>query len=297
MNRRQFFATGAGAAAAMAGLPERAQAQKGSGRYKVSLAQWSLHKAIRSHLMTNMQFPRVAREQFGIEGLEFVNALMETPIESNIRAWKKQMNDSGTKCVLIMCDGEGYMGAVSKPERMKAAENHFKWVDVTAALGGHAIRTNMYPGQKQPATPAEIDEFLKRCSESFAKLCEYAKGRNINVIIENHGGVSSNPDVVVKLMEMMKLPNFGTLPDFGNFPKEVDKYDAVKKLMKHAKGVSFKCFDFDASGKETTIDCDRMMSIVGEAGYKGYVGIEYEGTRMTEFEGIQAAKRFLDRYV
>jgi sugar phosphate isomerase/epimerase len=152
----------------------------------------------------------------------------------------------------------------------------------------------MYP-DKQPTAPAEIDAFIGCCSESFANLCEYAKPMKINVIIENHGGVSSNPDVVTRLMKKVDLPNFGTLPDFGNFPKEVDKYDAVRKLMPFAKGVSFKCYDFGADGNETTIDMHRMMKTVDEAGYHGWVGIEYEGERLTEFEGIQAAKRFLER--
>lgn len=180
---------------------------------------------------------------------------------------------------------------------MKAAERHFKWVDTAAELGCHAIRTNMYPGAKQPETPAEIEDFLNRCAESFAKLCEYGKSRNIQIIIENHGGISSNPDVVVRLMKKVNLPNFGTLPDFGNFPKEIDRYDAVRKLMAHAKGVSFKCLDFDSTGRESTMDCDRLMKIVEDAGYQGYVGIEYEGTRLTEFEGVQAARKFLQKYV
>jgi len=163
-------------------------------------------------------------------------------------------------------------------------------------MGGHSIRTNMYPGEKQPATPAEIDDFVGRCAESFAKICEYARGANINVIIENHGGVSSNPDVVVKLMRTAKLANLGTLPDFGNFPKEIDRYDAVKKLMPFAKGVSFKCLDFDRQNRETTMDMDRLMGIVDAAGYRGWIGIEWEGSRMTEFEGIQAAKRYLEKW-
>lgn len=277
-------------------LPLVQAQQPASGRFRISLAQWSLHKAIQSRMVANLQFPRMAREQFGIEGLEFVNTLMEPPIASNIQQLKRNMASTGTKGVLIMVDGEGFMGAVDRAERMKAAENHFKWVDTAAELGCHAIRTNMYPGQKQPATEAEIAAFLDRCAESFSKLCEYAKGRNINVIIENHGGVSSNPDVVVRLMKKLPLPNFGTLPDFGNFPKEVDRYEAVRKMMPFAKGVSFKCMDFDASGKETTMDCDKLMGIVGESQYRGYVGIEYEGSRLTEFEGIQAARRFLAKY-
>ena len=164
---------------------------------------------------------------------------------------------------------------------------------IAAELGCHAIRTNMYP-DKQPSTPAEIDAFIGFCSESFANLCEFAKPLNVSVIIENHGGISSNPDVVVRLMQKVNLPNFGILPDFGNFPKEIDRYDAVRKLMAYAKGASFKCYDFGPNGKETTIDMDRMMKVVLDAGFHGWVGIEYEGSRLTEFEGIQAAKRTSD---
>jgi sugar phosphate isomerase/epimerase len=154
----------------------------------------------------------------------------------------------------------------------------------------------MYPGEKQPSTQVEIDTFIGHCAESFNNLCGYATPFKINVIIENHGGVSSNPDVVVALMKKVDLPNFGTLPDFGNFPKEMDKYEAVRKLMPYAKGVSFKCFDFK-DGKETMIDMDRMMTIVRESPYANqWVGIEYEGNRLTEFEGIQAAKTFLTKY-
>lgn len=294
MDRRHFLAAPAAAAfLAPAQIPALAQTKK----FKISVAQWSIHKAIQSKMITNLDFPRIAREQFGIEGLEFVNQLWEAPTESYVSRLKRNMNETGTKCVLIMCDGEGFMGATDKAERLRSADNHRKWVDITAELGGHSIRTNMYPGQKQPATPAEIDAFIGNCAESFARLCEYAKGQNINVIIENHGGVSSNPDVVVALMKKAGLANLGTLPDFGNFPKEIDKYDAVQKLMPYAKGVSMKCMDFTPAADETTIDMARMMKIVSAAGYTGWVGIEYEGRRLTEFEGVQAAKRCLEKYV
>jgi sugar phosphate isomerase/epimerase len=280
-----------------AGLPALAMAQLQSGKFKISLAQWSLHRAIQSGLMTNLDFPRVAREQFGIEGLEFVNQLWQAPTADYIGRLKSNMHATGTRCVLIMCDGEGYMGHPDRSARMAAAANHHKWVDITAELGGHSIRTNMYPGDQQPQTPAEIQDFLNRCAESFTALCGYAQKAKINVIIENHGGISSDAAVVVSLMKKVNLPNFGTLPDFGNFPKETDKYDAIQKMMPYARGVSFKCGDFDASGNETNIDMDRMMGLVDAAGYKGWVGIEYEGSRLTEFEGIQAAKRYLAKWV
>lgn len=289
MQRRQFVALSSFLAAS--GVPVFGQ---GKG-LRTSLAEWSLHKAIQSRQLTNLDFPQVAREHFGISGVEFVNQLWEAPTQGYLTRLKNNMKKFDVQGVLIMCDAEGMMGHSVKAERLKAADNHRKWVDYAAELGCHSIRTNMYP-DKAPTTAGEIDEFLKCCSESFTRLCDYAKESRINVIIENHGGISSNPDVVVRLMKMVGLANFGTLPDFGNFPKETDKYEAVGKMMPYAKGVSFKCHDFGPDGKESLMDMDRMMKVVLDAGYKGWVGIEYEGTRLTEFMGVQAAKRFLDAY-
>jgi L-ribulose-5-phosphate 3-epimerase len=290
MNRRNFLQTAGAFAAPLAS----AVAQAADAKFRISLAEWSIHRAINARMVTNLQFPRIAREQFGIEGLEFVNALWEAPTQDYLRQLKQQMTKYGTKGVLIMCDGEGMMGHSDRAERRKAADNHFKWVDYAAELGCHSIRTNMYP-DKQPSTPAEISAFIENCADSFTRLCEYARPRNINVVIENHGGISSDPDVVVRLMKTVNLPNFGTLPDFGNFPKTIDRYEAVAKLMPFAKGVSFKCYDFGADGWETVIDMQKMMKIVLDAGYHNWVGIEYEGNRLSEFEGIQAGKRVLDR--
>jgi sugar phosphate isomerase/epimerase len=131
---------------------------------------------------------------------------------------------------------------------------------------------------------------LGYCADSFASLADYARMVGLNVLIENHWGLSSDPDAIVALMKKVGKSNFGTLPDFGNFPQEVDRYEAVKKMMPYAKGVSFKCYDFGADGKETTIDMDRMMKIVAEAGYKGFVGIEYEGKRLSELEGAEGGQ-------
>jgi len=291
MNRRGFFKT-AGALAAP--LSSSAVQQAAPTKFRISLAEWSLHRAIRAHTLSNLDFPRVAREKFGVEGLEFVNQLWEAPTQGYIARLRKNMADQGVKGVLIMCDQEGMMGHSDDAARRKAAENHFKWVDYAAELGCHSIRTNMYP-DKEPTTPGEVAAFLNYCAESFTRLCGYAKERGLNVLIENHGGVSSDPDVVVRLMKLVNLPNFGTLPDFGNFPKSIDRYEAVKKLMPYAKGVSFKCYDFGADGNETTLDMDRLMKIVQAAGYRNWVGIEYEGNRLPEYDGVAAAKKYLDR--
>ncbi len=284
-------------AASLGGGVPQVRAQE--GKYRISLAEWSLHKSIRSRMMTNLDFPQVAREQFGIRGIEFVNTLWEAPTQYYLGRLKAQMKKFDVTGVLIMCDGEGSMGHSVQKERLKAADLHRKWVDCAAELGCGAIRMNMY-AEQEPKTEAVIADFLKCCVESLTRICEYGQANNINICIENHGGPSSNPDILVQLMRMVNRPNFGTLPDFGNFPKGTDKYGAVEKLMPYAKGVSFKCWDFGADGKETTLDMDRMMQIVAKSGYgktgSNWVGIEYEGERMTEFMGVQAARRFLDRY-
>lgn len=263
-------------------------------RFKISLAEWSIHKAIQKRTLTNLDFPKVAHDN-GIEGLEFVNQLWAAPTQGYLTSLKKRMKDNGCKGVLIMCDEEGSMGHSNKPDRMRAADNHVKWLDSAAELGCHSIRVNMYP-EKQPVTPAEIDSFLDYCSESFTKLCGYAKDRSLNVIIENHGGISSDADVLVRLMKKVNLPNFGLLPDFGNFGPKQDRFEGVRKMMPYAKGVSFKCFDFGADGKETKFDMDRMMKIVLDSNYSGFVGIEYEGERMPEMDGIAAGKKYLDKF-
>jgi len=287
MHSRRALLLGSLAGIAAAQLPQR--------KFRISLAEWSLHRAIQNGSMSNLDFPRVAREDFGIEGLEFVNQLWDEHTPAYVSELKRNTASTGTTPVLIMVDREGSMGHIDRAQRMEAADNHKKWVDIAAELGCHSIRTNMYPGEEQPATEAEIDQFIDHCVESFTVLCEYAAKAGINVIIENHGGVSSDPDVVVGLMNRANLSNLGTLPDFGNFPDEIDLYDAVEKMMPYAKGVSLKCYDFTPDLEETRMDLDRLMKIVADAGYNNWVGIEYEGERLGEYDGIRAAKQYLDR--
>jgi sugar phosphate isomerase/epimerase len=218
------------------------------------------------------------------------NVMFPSPTYRYCQQLKKAAADNNVKLLLIMCDAEGDMAHRDKKERMQAAKNHHKWIDTAAVLGCHSIRCNAGHGK------AGDPDVIKRAAESFSALVEYGKANHINVIIENHGGFSSDPDSLVALMKAVDDPHFGTLPDFGNFPKNIDKYDAVKRLMPFAKAVSAKCYDFDDdTGLETAIDFPRMMKIVTDAGYKGYVGIEFEGRRLTEKTGIQRAKTLLQK--
>src|SRR5262245_12455383 len=265
----------------------------GTGNFKISLAEWSLHRALRNKELTNLDFPRIAREQYGIEGVEFVNQFFKDKAHDSayLKDLKSRASDQGVTCVLIMIDGEGDMSAPDKAQRDKAVENHKKWVDAAAALGCHSIRINT--GEHYSSTD------VAAVSDACSALTEYGAQNKIGIICENHGGPSSDPNALIALMKAVNHPNFGTLPDFGNFPKDssgkysIDIYDAIERMMPYAKGVSAKSYDFDENGNETVLDFAKIMKIVGKAGYHGWVGIEYEGDRLSEPEGIKATKKLL----
>jgi sugar phosphate isomerase/epimerase len=187
-----------------------------------------------------------------------------------------------------MCDGEGSMAAPDKANRLQGVKNHHKWVDIAAVLGCHGIRCNT------GARDGDADA-LDRCAESFPLLIEYADAAGIDILIENHWGPSSDPVWLMALMDRVPHRRFGTLPDFGNFPAGLDAYAAVKLMMPRARAVSAKCYDFGTDGNETKIDYARMLDIVTAAGYRGYIGIEFEGERLSERDGIVACKALLER--
>jgi L-ribulose-5-phosphate 3-epimerase len=303
LSRRVFLeATAAGAAIWGLGL-RGARADEPTGKpeagkigdFKISLAEWSLHKALFAKQIDNLDFPKIAREQYGIEGVEFVNQFFKDKAQDSayLKDLKSRAGDVGVTCVLIMIDGEGDLSATDQAKRDKAVDNHKKWVDAAAALGCHAIRVNT--GEQY--SPTDVAAVAEACS----KLTEHGEKNRIEIICENHGGPSSNPDALIALMKAVNKPTFGTLPDFGNFPRQgrngkytIDVYDAIARMMPYAKGVSAKSYDFDDSGRESMLDYARIMKIVTDAGYHGFVGIEYEGGRLSEPEGIKATKKLLE---
>jgi sugar phosphate isomerase/epimerase len=257
--------------------------------FEISLAEWSLHRTIFSGKMTNLDFPRVAKQDFGIDAIEYVNQFFKD--KANDKSYLKDLKDrcksEGVKSVLIMCDGEGATGDPDQAARMKAVENHYKWVDAARFLGCHSIRVNAY----SKGTP---EEQARLCADGLAKLGEYATKQNINVIVENHGGLSSRGDWLTGVMQKVNMKNVGTLPDFGNF-YEYDRYKGVEEMMPFAKGVSAKTHDFGPYGDELFVDYTRLLEIVKAAGYRGRIGIEFEGDRVSEVDGIRLTKALLER--
>ncbi len=271
--------------------------------FKISLAEWSLHKTLFANKMTNLDFPSTAKNSFGIDAIEYVNQFFKDKAndKSYLTELKKRCDDEGVKSLLIMCDGEGELGHQENDKRKTAVENHFKWVEAAQFLGCHSIRVNAGGG----GTRAEL---AQTATDGLHQLSSFAKDYNIQVIVENHGGYSSDGQWLSSVIKGVGLANCGTLPDFGNFcvkrkdpanwsagcGEEYDRYTGVKELMPFAKGVSAKTYDFDAKGKCIETDYTKMLSIVKASGYQGYIGIEYEGSTLSETEGIKATKTLLE---
>ena len=257
---------------------------------RISLAAWSLHKMYVAREVDQLGMLELCGE-LGIAGFEMVNTFFPSPQYAYLRHMKRRAGELGVELLLIMCDAEGDLAHVDREKRLQAARNHRKWLDVAAVLGCHAIRCNIRGDEEDP------DAMRDRAAEGLRRLLEDADEAGLSVLLENHGGLSSNPSWLRSLVELVNHPRLGTLPDFGNFPDGVDRYDAVVELMHWAKAVSAKCYDFSPDGEETTIDFRRMMRIVKGAGYRGYIGIEFEGDRLSERDGIIAAKALLERNI
>jgi len=282
-------------AASLAGLGGLRHFQmKTEPLFKISLAEWSLHRTLFDGRLDHLDFARTAKNDFGVDACEYVNQFFKDKARDRayIQQMKSRAADSGVRNVLIMIDNEGALGDADPEKRRLAVENHYKWVEAAAVLGCHSIRVN---AQSQ----GSYDEQLERAADGLARLTEFGASHQINVIVENHGGLSSNGAWLAAVIKKVNHPRCGTLPDFGNFNlgngQEYDRYKGVQEMMPFAKGVSAKSGEFDGQGNETRIDYRRMLKIVLDAGYHGHIGIEYSGNTLSEPDGIRATKRLLER--
>lgn len=280
--------------------------------YPVSLAQWSLNKAIREKKLSNLDFASKAR-QLGFDAIEYVNQLYEldrqnlrSSMDRLVAELKKRSADNGVTNVQVMVDNEGPLSASTKKERDTAIDNHIRWIDASAALGCVSTRVNLFgDSESDPLKWKDASVY------SLTRLAEHAAKSGLNVVVENHGGLSSDAARLAGVMKAVGLKNCGTLPDFGNFcvrreggaqwgapcVEEYDLYKGTEELMPYAKGVSAKTFDFKPDGTEATMDYTRLFRIIKDAGFKGYIGIEYEGDHLGEEEGILATKRLLEKVI
>jgi L-ribulose-5-phosphate 3-epimerase len=294
LNRRSFLAAAAAASASLT-VPSAAFAVgRAPAAFGISLAEWSLHRVLKAGKLDHLDFAATTKNEFGIDAVEYVNQFFKD--KANDSAYLAEMNkrasDAGVKQSLIMIDGEGRLGDASLKQRLVAVEQHYKWVEAAKTLGCHAIRVNA-------GSSGSYEDQLYRAADGLRALSEFGAKHDISVIVENHGGLSSNGKWLSAVIKTVDHPACGTLPDFGNFQVKngewYDRYQGVKELMPFAKAVSAKSHDFDAAGNEVNTDYRRMMKIVLDAGYDGFVGIEYEGGKLDEYAGVRATKALLEK--
>ena len=292
-NSRRKFITSLSASLAASSLISNADHHKKKQLFEISIAEWSLHKSLFGKKISNLDFPVVAKKEFKISAVEYVNQFFKDKAtdKNYLNELKKICDNEGVKSLLIMCDGEGKLGDPDKNKRISSVNNHKRWIEAAKHLGCHSIRVNA-------SSSGSYDDQQKLAADGLSRLSEFASTHGLNVIVENHGGLSSNGQWLSAVMKSVNMKNCGTLPDFGNFRigggKTYDRYKGVKELMPFAKAVSAKSHDFDDNGNEIHTDYHKMMKIVIDAGYRGYVGVEYEGSKLSEYDGIKATKKLLE---
>ena len=263
--------------------------------FDISLAEWSLNRKLRGKEkeLDNLDFPAYTKDNFDIHAVEYVDQFFPSADKEYIKELLKRTEDIGVRNVLIMIDTAGALGDLDEEKREASVEKHYQWVEAAEMLGCHAIRVNAR------GRGSDLD-VAHATTKSLITLCRFAADYGINVIVENHGGPSSRASWLTSVIRNTGMVNCGVLPDFGNFVidrkpggERYDLYQGMKELMPLAKGVSAKSHDFDEEGNETTKDFYRLLKIVKDAGFRGYIGIEYEGRKLSADDGIKATKELL----
>jgi hypothetical protein len=279
---------------------------------QISLAEWSFHRALQSGKMDHLDFPARAKNEFGISAVEYVNgffggtkmdfkeAAKNQPYLSELL---KRSQDVGVVNHLLMCDDEGPLSTPGQKERLESVDNHKKWLDVAKFLKCKTIRVNLH-GE------GTSDDRKKASVDSLGRLGEFAKPMNLNVVVENHGSVTSNGDWLIDVMKQVNMQNVGLLPDFGNFcithpwgtiqegcDEKYNIYKGIQQMLSYAKGVSAKTYDFDGNGEQPLLDYQRLIGIVKSSGFKGYIGVEFEGINQSEEDGVRNTQLLLKKYL
>jgi sugar phosphate isomerase/epimerase len=279
---------------------------------RISLAEWSFHRALNDGKMDHLDFPARAKNEFGISAVEYVNGFFGGTKTNFKEAAKnkpylnellKRSQDAGVFNHLLMCDDEGPLSSTNGKERLESVENHKKWIEAAKILGCLTVRVNLH-GDGSP------DDRKKASVDSLGRLGEFAKSMQVNVVVENHGSVTSKADWLTDIMKQVGMENIGTLPDFGNWcishpwgtiqegcQEMYDIYKGVQELLPFAKGVSAKTYDFDSNGEQPLLDYKKLIGIVKASGFKGYIGIEYEGLKQPEDEGVLNTQKLLKKYL
>jgi L-ribulose-5-phosphate 3-epimerase len=302
MKRRRFIRSSVLGATALAMNPLGAHSPKGKA-LQISLAEWSLHRSFGDGTLDPADFAAIAKETYQLDAIEFVNGfyLKQAGDESFWNSMKVRSANAGVKNLVLMVDDEGDLGDAREKTRLQSVENHYKWVHAAKLLGCPTMRVNAFGD-------SDRETYRQAIIDGMSRLAAYAAKEDINIVIENHGLFSSDAALIAGIIREVNMPNFGSFPDFGNWclsakwgstqgdcDRVYDRYQGVSELLPYAKAVSAKSYNFNEKGEDTTIDYYRMMKIVKESDYSGYIGIEYEGTQKSEHEGILITKELMTK--
>jgi len=302
MRRRSFVKNSILGSALMASAPLLSFRQIPK-ELKISLAQWSLNRSFNAGKLDPLNFASIAKTSYDLDAVEYVNEfyMEHGSDEAFWRDMRQRASQAGVKSLLIMVDDEGDLGVSDDGARRIAVENHFKWVNAASILGCHSVRVNAFGEKDKEAYRAAI-------LDGMGQLAEYAAQTNINIVIENHGLYSSDAKLITGIVEELSMSNFGTLPDFGNWclsakwgttqgdcDREYDRYQGVREMLPYAKAVSAKSYNFNEKGEDRKIDYYKMLDMVKNSSYDGYIGIEYEGVELGEHEGILSTKALMEK--
>jgi len=302
MKRRTFIRSSIIGASALAATPLIARTAQQKA-LQISLAQWSLHRSFNDGILDPVDFASIAREKYKIDAVEFVNGFYHDKATDEMfwNKMKARSADAGVKNLVLMVDDEGDLGSASEKKRLESVENHYKWVHAAKLMGCHTMRVNAFGD-------ADREIFRMAIMDAMSRLADYAAKSGINIVIENHGLFSSDAALIAEIIKEVNRPNFGSFPDFGNWclsakwgttqgdcDKVYDRYQGVAELLPYAKALSAKSYNFNEEGEDTKIDYYKMMKIVKESDYNGYIGIEYEGMEKSEHEGILITKELMKK--
>ena len=256
---------------------------------KFAVQQYSFNRQLKSGELDMLDYPKTVVEGTGIKALEYFNGHMEEKASDTafFKEIRKRTDDLGAVNTMILCRSKSALDSPDAAERSASVESYKPWLEAMKILGGLCIRVDV-------RSPGDAEEQKQHAVAGLQKLTEVAdKEFELDIVVENHGNHSSNGAWVADVMKKVGLENCGTLPDFQNFT-DYDPYQGVKEMMPWAKIVCAKSKKFDESGNEVNVDYRRMLKIVKDSGFKGYIGIEFEGHDVDPVSGINATKKLIE---
>lgn len=251
-------------------------------------------------LLRISEFPARARDTFGVDAIETVAFQFDGLDDPEIDAFDQALKDIGVKLLNIAID-VGDLLETDTDKRAADLKVIERWIERFAAMGSQFVRVN--PGS--PFSQHHGDQPPAHLVEALQELGTFANERGTRLLVENHGGPSSNPAWMRQLLDAVGPNSLGLLLDLGNFdvlmapmmamffggesekkdPAEVFSgldlttlYEGIEALADKAELVSLKAHHVSDDGDVGPVDLERALGILNAHSYSGALTVEYEGS-------------------